>query len=85
MSSGSAEALRERLTSDEKLLSRFQAATTMEEKRRVLAEAGCEVTDEDLVSISKMGGVSELPDEDLEKVAGGVVQAPITQSQITGT
>jgi predicted ribosomally synthesized peptide with nif11-like leader len=73
MSSESAAALYERLTSDEGFRSQIQAATTKEEKRRIVAEAGYEVTDEDMSTIRKLAGVSELSDEDLEKVAGGVV------------
>ncbi|MBV9310314.1 MAG: Nif11-like leader peptide family natural product precursor [Solirubrobacterales bacterium] len=73
MSTESAAALYERLTSDEEFRSRVQAATTKEEKRRIVADAGYEVTGDDVPSIRKLAGVSELSDEDLEKVAGGVV------------
>jgi predicted ribosomally synthesized peptide with nif11-like leader len=71
MSAEGVTALYERVSSDEEFLARLEAAETPDDKRRVVNEAGYDVTTDDLPTIRKLAGVSELSDEDLEKVAGG--------------
>jgi predicted ribosomally synthesized peptide with nif11-like leader len=71
MSAAGTKALFERVSSDEAFKSRLEAAATPEDKRRIVAEAGFDVSPEDLPSLRDLAGVEELSDEDLEKVAGG--------------
>jgi predicted ribosomally synthesized peptide with nif11-like leader len=72
MSAQAATALFERVGSDEDFRAELEAAPTPQEKHRIVTEAGYEVTPDDLSVIRNLAGVSELSDEDLEKVAGGV-------------
>jgi predicted ribosomally synthesized peptide with nif11-like leader len=71
MSAEGATALFERVTSDESFRAQLEAAETPDDKHRIVAEAGYDVGRDDLNTIRKLAGVSELSDEDLEKVAGG--------------
>jgi predicted ribosomally synthesized peptide with nif11-like leader len=71
MSAEGATALYERVTSDEEFRARLEAAETPEEKGQVVTEAGFDVSRDDLSTVRSLAGVSELSDEDLEKVAGG--------------
>jgi predicted ribosomally synthesized peptide with nif11-like leader len=71
MSAEGATALYERVTSDEEFRARLEAAETSEEKRGIVAEAGYDVSRDDVSTVRNLAGVSELSDEDLEKVAGG--------------
>jgi predicted ribosomally synthesized peptide with nif11-like leader len=71
MSAEGATALYERVSSDEGFRGQLEAAKTPEEKRRIVTEAGYDVTPDDLPTIKSLAGMTELSDEDLEKVAGG--------------
>jgi predicted ribosomally synthesized peptide with nif11-like leader len=71
MSTEGATALYERVSSDEAFRTQLEAAETSEEKRRLVTEAGYDVNSDDLSTVRNLAGVSELSDEDLEKVAGG--------------
>src|SRR5215469_3932151 len=73
MSAEGVTALYERVNSDEEFRDRLEAAETPEEKRRIVTEAGYDVSRDDLPTIRRFSsGVSELSDEDLENVAGGI-------------
>jgi predicted ribosomally synthesized peptide with nif11-like leader len=76
MSAAGATALFERVSSDEEFRAQLVAAPTPEEKHRIVAEAGYEVTRDDLPVMRNLAGVSELSDEDVEKVAGGLIPTP---------
>jgi predicted ribosomally synthesized peptide with nif11-like leader len=71
MSAEAATALFERVGSDEEFRTKLEAAPTPQEKHRIVTEAGYEVTRDDVSVMRNLAGVSELSDEDLEKVAGG--------------
>ena len=71
MSADGARALRERVNSDEHFRAQLEAAATAQEKGRIVTDAGYDVSSDDLPTIRKLAGMSELSDEDLEKVAGG--------------
>jgi predicted ribosomally synthesized peptide with nif11-like leader len=71
LSAEAATALYERVNSDEEFRARLEAADTPDDKRRIVTEAGYDVSRDDLSTIRRLAGVSELSDEDLEKVAGG--------------
>jgi predicted ribosomally synthesized peptide with nif11-like leader len=72
MSAEGATALYERVSSDEEFRARLEAADTPDDKRRIVTEAGYDVSRHDLATVRNLAGVSELSDEDLEKVAGGM-------------
>jgi predicted ribosomally synthesized peptide with nif11-like leader len=72
MSADGARALSERVKSDERFRARLEAAATAEEKGHIVTEAGYDLSSEDLSTIRSLAGMSELSDEDLERVAGGV-------------
>ncbi|HEX6510214.1 MAG TPA: Nif11-like leader peptide family RiPP precursor [Chloroflexota bacterium] len=76
MSAEAARALSERLRSDEKFRAQFvaqlAAAETPDDKRRVLTDAGYDVSLGELPTLQKLAGMSELSDEELENLAGGV-------------
>jgi predicted ribosomally synthesized peptide with nif11-like leader len=71
MSTEGATAFYERMSSDEEFRSQVDAAETPEGKHRIVSAAGYDVSPDDLQVIRNLAGVSELSDEDLEKVAGG--------------
>jgi predicted ribosomally synthesized peptide with nif11-like leader len=71
MSAQGATDLYERVSSDEEFRARLEAAATPQDKGQIVTEAGYDVTRDDLSTIRNLAGVSELSDEDLEKVAGG--------------
>jgi predicted ribosomally synthesized peptide with nif11-like leader len=71
MSAQGATALYERVTSDEKFRAQLEAAETPDDKRRIVTEAGYDVSRDDLSTLRKLAGATELSDEDMEKVAGG--------------
>jgi predicted ribosomally synthesized peptide with nif11-like leader len=72
MSAEGATALYERVSSDEEFRARLEAADTPDDKRRIVTEAGYDVGRDDLPTVRNLAGMSELSDEDLEKVAGGM-------------
>jgi predicted ribosomally synthesized peptide with nif11-like leader len=72
MSAEGATALYERVSSDEEFRAQLEAAEAPDEKRRIVTEAGYDVSRDDLPTVRNLAGVSELSDEDLEKVAGGI-------------
>jgi predicted ribosomally synthesized peptide with nif11-like leader len=72
MSAEGATALYERVSSDEAFSAQLEAAETPDDKRRIVTEAGYDVNRDDLSTIRKLAGMTELSDEDLEKVAGGM-------------
>jgi predicted ribosomally synthesized peptide with nif11-like leader len=74
MSKEAATALYERVNSDEEFRIQLEAAETPEEKRRIVTEAGYELSRDDLSTVRKLAGVSDLSDEDLEKVSGGMFE-----------
>jgi predicted ribosomally synthesized peptide with nif11-like leader len=61
----------ERIQSDEQFRNQVERAATPEEKHRVVAAAGYDVEPGDLVTLRSLAGLTEISDEDLEKVAGG--------------
>jgi predicted ribosomally synthesized peptide with nif11-like leader len=71
MSAEGATAFYERVSSDEGFRAKLEAANTRDDKHRIVTEAGYDVSRDDLSTIRKLAGASELSDEDLEKVAGG--------------
>jgi predicted ribosomally synthesized peptide with nif11-like leader len=64
--------LYERVNSDEEFRAQLEGAETPDDKRRIVTDAGYDVSRDDLNTIRKLAGVSELSDEDLGKVAGGM-------------
>ena len=72
MSAEGATALFERVKSDEQFRAQLEAAETPEAKRRIVTDAGYDVSSDDLSTIRNIAGMSDLSDEDLEKVAGGI-------------
>jgi predicted ribosomally synthesized peptide with nif11-like leader len=71
MSAEGVTALYERVNSDEEFRAQLEAAETPDDKRRIVTDAGYDVSTDDLPTVKKLAGISELSDEDLEKVAGG--------------
>jgi predicted ribosomally synthesized peptide with nif11-like leader len=71
MSAEGVTALYERVSSDEEFRAQLEAAETPDDKRRIVTDAGFDVSTDDLPTLKKLAGISELSDEDLEKVAGG--------------
>ena len=57
---------------NEQFRAQLEAAATPEEKRRIVTDAGYDMSRDDLSTIRNLAGMNELSDEDLEKVAGGV-------------
>jgi len=74
MSAEGARGFYERVTSDQRFRARLEAAATPEEKRRIVAEAGYDVSGDDLSTIRNLAGMSELSDEELEGVSGGELE-----------
>jgi predicted ribosomally synthesized peptide with nif11-like leader len=72
MSAEGATALYERVTSDDEFRARLEAAQTPDDKRRIVTEAGYDVSRDDLPTVRKLAGVTDLSDEDMEKVAAGI-------------
>ncbi|HEY1634841.1 MAG TPA: Nif11-like leader peptide family natural product precursor [Acidimicrobiales bacterium] len=72
MSAEGVTALYERVNSDEEFRDRLEAAETPDDKRQMVTEAGYEVSRDDLPTIRKLSGVTELSDEDLDTMAGGL-------------
>jgi predicted ribosomally synthesized peptide with nif11-like leader len=71
MSAEGVTALYERVSSDEEFRAQLEAAETPDDKRRIVTDAGYDVSIDDLPTVKRLAGISELSDEDLEKVAGG--------------
>jgi predicted ribosomally synthesized peptide with nif11-like leader len=71
MSAEGVTALYERVNSDEEFRAQLEAAGTPDDKRRIVTDAGYDVSTDDLPTVKKLAGITELSDEDLEKVAGG--------------
>jgi predicted ribosomally synthesized peptide with nif11-like leader len=71
MSAEGVTALYERVNSDEEFRAQLEAAETPDDKRRIVTDAGYDVSTDDLPTVKKLAGITELSDEDLEKVAGG--------------
>lgn len=71
MSTQAMTALWDRLQSDEQFRGQVEQAGTPAEKRQLLTAAGYEVEPGDLGALRSLAGISEISDEDLEKVAGG--------------
>jgi predicted ribosomally synthesized peptide with nif11-like leader len=64
-------ALMERVETDQAFRERLESAPTNEAKREVVVDAGYDIEPSDLPAFRSEFGLSELSDEDLEKVAGG--------------
>jgi predicted ribosomally synthesized peptide with nif11-like leader len=77
MSAEGAQALYERVSSDESFRVQLETAETPDDKRRIVTDAGYDVSRDDLSTIKNLAGASELSDEDLEKVAGGAVTTAV--------
>jgi predicted ribosomally synthesized peptide with nif11-like leader len=77
MSAEGATALYERVGSDEAFRGQLEAAETPDDKYRIVSEAGYDVSRDDLPALRKLAGVTELSDEDVEKVAGGGVTTAV--------
>ena len=71
MSAEGVTALYDRVSSDEEFRAQLEAAETPDDKRRIVTDAGYDVSVDDLPTVKRLAGISELSDEDLEKVAGG--------------
>lgn len=71
MSKQGITALYERAQADDEFIARLEAASSPEEKHRIVSEAGFDVEPDDLDTLRSVAGLSELSDEDLERVAGG--------------
>jgi predicted ribosomally synthesized peptide with nif11-like leader len=71
MSVQGATAFWERIQSDEQFRDQVEQAATPDEKHRVVAAAGYDVEPGDVVTLRSLAGLTEISDEDLEKVAGG--------------
>lgn len=69
MSQAGMRALLDRAQSDESFLDRLLAAGSVEERRRLLLEAGYDVEPSDVPAFKEMVGLGELSDQDLERVA----------------
>jgi Nif11 domain len=61
----------ERLESDEQFRRRVEQAGTPQEKRQVLVAVGLDVGPDHLSTLRSLAGITDISDEDLEKVAGG--------------
>jgi predicted ribosomally synthesized peptide with nif11-like leader len=85
MSAEGATAFYERVTSDEQFRAQLEAAGTPEEKRRIVSEAGYDVSPDDMPIVRNLAGATELSDEDLEKVAGGVGDVTATVASAVTT
>lgn len=64
------EQIRQKFDTDPAFGAALKAASNAEEARKVLREAGFNLTEEALKEMNKASGVA-LSDEDLDKVAGG--------------
>lgn len=71
MSQAGVRALLDRVESDEGFRDRLLAEGSIEERGRLVLEAGYDVEPSDLPAFKEMSGFSELTDEELEWVAGG--------------
>lgn len=71
MSQQAVSALMERVETDQAFRERLESAPTNEAKREVVVDAGYDIEPSDLPAFRSEYGLSELSDEDLEKVAGG--------------
>ena len=73
MSATDAQALVERVKEDADFRRQLEEASTPEEKQALVKDAGFDVTRDDLPTVKEAFGVdSEISDEDLEKIAGGM-------------
>lgn len=71
MSKQGMTALYERVQSDESFRAQLQEASSPQDKHRIVSEAGFDVERADLDTLRSLAGMTELSDEDLERVAGG--------------
>ncbi|MGH3050278.1 MAG: Nif11-like leader peptide family RiPP precursor [Gaiellaceae bacterium] len=84
MSASSAEALVERVKSDADFRRKLEEAPTPADKQQVVADAGFDVSRDDLGTVKTAAGIEgEISDEDLDKVAGGM--GTTTSTLITAT
>jgi predicted ribosomally synthesized peptide with nif11-like leader len=79
-----ATGLFERIRADEQFRAQLEAAATPEEKRKIVTDAGYDVDTDDLPTIRKLSGMSELSDKDVEKVAGGADPSTWPSDSATG-
>lgn len=78
MSQEGAKALLDRFDTDPDFQRRVQEASTPAEKKEVLRDGGMDVAEDELELIwRQVEGSAEVPDEELDKIAGGV-GAPVT-------
>jgi predicted ribosomally synthesized peptide with nif11-like leader len=85
MSSEGLTALYERLESDPEFRTRVEQASTPQEKRRIVTAAGYNVDQDDVSTLRSLSGGTELSDEDLEKVAGGVGSGTLFGTGVAGS
>ena len=84
MSAQGATGLFERIRADEQFRAQLEAAARPEEKRKIVIDAGYDVDTDDLPTIRKLSGMSELSDKDVEKVAGGADPTTWPSDSATG-
>lgn len=71
MSQDGIKALWDRIAEDDSFRDLLLAADSNEQRRRLVAEAGYEVSPSDLPALRELAGLGELSDEELELVTGG--------------
>ena len=64
------EQIKQKIDTDPAFAAALKAARNAEEVRKVLREAGFNLTEEELKEMNNASGAA-LPDEELDKVAGG--------------
>jgi predicted ribosomally synthesized peptide with nif11-like leader len=69
MSEEGAAALYERISSDEEFRAELETAETPHDKRRIVTESGYDVSRQDVATLRKLAGITELSDEDPDMVA----------------
>ena len=72
MSSEAAAAFAERLKNDESFANSLAEAATPQDRLEIARAAGFDLSPDDVEAVKSALGISELSDDDLEKVAGGI-------------
>ena len=84
MSEAGVVALLERAESDEDFRTRLEAAS-LEERRKIIKDAGFDVDPSDVETFKSLTGVQELSDEDLERIAAGGSITSVAGGAAAGT
>lgn len=75
MSAQSAKVLQERFDTDPDFRRRLNEASTADERKQILDDAGMDVDQSELETIlRRAASPAEIPDEELDKIAGGVTE-----------